>query len=621
MSKGKFPLLSKAAVGVHEEDQENFAGSLAKKILGSAGVPLDEGRGDQTGQSSFEGLFGIVFPCLRIMDLRCLAIICVFMFVSANCATPGLDKERCELLVRSWAEKELAAPQTEQKLTLRDLLFFLHIPRTGGRTYYQCFLKQLFGSGERCPKSYDKLRFDTSQPGCRLISTHDDYSIMEKLPHGKASVVTNLRDPVSRVLSNYEFSVEVAARFLRHYKRRTNIRRPGPGRTNTRLISTLDIWPWKYLVPFMQNEIFSRREAREGEQLITNLEVQVKNSYDVDSLVMPLHEFIHHPIAHELVHNGATLQVAGLTNNSYVKEAKEIRACVVDFEHLGRWVLDVAKRRLDDMIYVGLTDRQEESVLYFANILRGQISSQEGAGDPQKTDRRLLNDQHMTSVSRKTSSNDGKRLYTVETLQSSDANSTSETMIEDVIGQVLESYHGCVKDLRYTQENRRKLSLELIPPINFTTKDRKLIPESLLDQVRRLNSLDVELHSHAQLLFAKQQDSLPHGRYEEFLEVHKTQEKPPHVSSEQMVTVEKQMDIVRKQMDVVGKQIDVAEKEGSPWDNMQEFWGSYCGAFAFFATLSAVTLFIHILRKKKSVRGLTPVRVRYPLFMKVHEKI
>jgi hypothetical protein len=72
----------------------------------------------------------------------------------------------CEAAVHSWAIKETEIVDREVQLKsadglqLRDLLFFLHIPRTGGRTYHQCFLKQLFLSEERCRISYDKLRFD-----------------------------------------------------------------------------------------------------------------------------------------------------------------------------------------------------------------------------------------------------------------------------------------------------------------------------------------------------------------------------------------------------------------------------------------------------------------------------
>lgn len=107
-----------------------------------------------------------------------------------------------------------------------------------------------------------------SRPGCRLISTHDDYSMVQKLPDGKASVITNLREPVARVLSSYEFSVEVAARFLRHYKTRQTSTESAlkdtfpfthkTRTTRTGLMSTLDIWPWKYLVPFFQKDVFAR---------------------------------------------------------------------------------------------------------------------------------------------------------------------------------------------------------------------------------------------------------------------------------------------------------------------------------------------------------------------------
>ncbi|KAL3700329.1 hypothetical protein R1sor_018351 [Riccia sorocarpa] len=618
------------------------------------------------------------------MDLRWFAVICVFMFVPSICGDPRLEEEHCEFLVRSWAEKELAVPQTQRKLVLRDLLFFLHIPRTGGRTYYQCFLKQLFGSGERCPKSYDKLRFDTSQPGCRLISTHDDYSIMEKLPHGKASVVTNLRDPVSRVLSSYEFSVEVAARFLRHYKQRTNLRRPGPAKINTRLISTLDIWPWKYLVPFFQNDIFSRREVREREELIPKVEVTFKNSYDVDSLVMPFHEFIYHPIAYELVHNGATLQVAGLTNNSYIKEAREIRACVVDYEHLGHWVLDVAKRRLDDMIYVGLTERQEESVSYFASILRGQISSQEAAGDPQTTDRRLLDAFRGTrSRTHRGTTKDMRTtvLHRLQQVHSSMPASTDMLMELSKVGlprpefarwhKVCWNQGGCyqadiaaaiedaildgvdVLSISISGQNDGRFSWDSVGVAAFqamrnnitvsfaagnsgpglqtvnhvepwsitvaaTTQDRyvganvSILPYKGSPASAGLQFRGMTISSYpnftAPIVLASQAtyDDPDYGarafeqRSSDQFPVIQTQEKPLRTSSEQT---------------------DVAQKQEPSWLIMQGVLVSYFGAFAVFFTLSAFALFMRILRKKKSVRERTPIRLRHPLFMKVHEKV
>jgi hypothetical protein len=54
----------------------------------------------------------------------------------------------CEAAVHSWAIKETEIVDREVQLKsadglqLRDLLFFLHIPRTGGRTYHQWYVFQ-----------------------------------------------------------------------------------------------------------------------------------------------------------------------------------------------------------------------------------------------------------------------------------------------------------------------------------------------------------------------------------------------------------------------------------------------------------------------------------------------
>lgn len=82
--------------------------------------------------------------------------------------------------------------------------------------------------------------------------------MMTKLPKEKTSVITILRDPIDRVFSSYEFSVEVAARFLIH-SNLTSIKRMAPlARRKTSGVSTLDIWPWKYLVPWMREDLFAR---------------------------------------------------------------------------------------------------------------------------------------------------------------------------------------------------------------------------------------------------------------------------------------------------------------------------------------------------------------------------
>lgn len=82
---------------------------------------------------------------------------------------------------------------------------------------------------------------------------------MSKLPNDKTSVVTIMRDPLERVFSSYEFSVEVAARFLVHPNLASALETSNRVRPkSTRMVSTLDIWPWKYLVPWMREDLFAR---------------------------------------------------------------------------------------------------------------------------------------------------------------------------------------------------------------------------------------------------------------------------------------------------------------------------------------------------------------------------
>ena len=71
-------------------------------------------------------------------------------------------------------------------------------------------------------------------------------------------MVTIVRNPVDRVLSSYEFSVEVAARFLVHPDLASATKMSKRVRAKTNGVSTLDIWPWKYLVPWMRGDLFTR---------------------------------------------------------------------------------------------------------------------------------------------------------------------------------------------------------------------------------------------------------------------------------------------------------------------------------------------------------------------------
>lgn len=72
------------------------------------------------------------------------------------------------------------------------MLYFLHIPRTAGRTFHSCFLKVSHKPSRRCARSYDVLRLNESLSGCNLLGSHDDYSATEFLPF-ETAVITQVR--------------------------------------------------------------------------------------------------------------------------------------------------------------------------------------------------------------------------------------------------------------------------------------------------------------------------------------------------------------------------------------------------------------------------------------------
>lgn len=128
----------------------------------------------------------------------------LFIFVSVSSQYDGCEQHFTNYFT---AHPKEASPLSEP----HDMLYFLHVPRTGGRTFHSCFLKAAHSPMRRCPKAYDHLRINTELPKCYLLSSHDDFSVVSMLPEHIA-VVTQFRDPVDRFLSAYEFAVELAAR-------------------------------------------------------------------------------------------------------------------------------------------------------------------------------------------------------------------------------------------------------------------------------------------------------------------------------------------------------------------------------------------------------------------------
>jgi hypothetical protein len=208
------------------------------------------------------------------------------------------------------------------------------------------------------------------------------------------------------------------------------------------------------------------------------------DSYNASLIAMPFQEFIHHPLAHDLVHNGATFQVAGLTNKSYSENAAAIRQCVITYPWMGKFVLEVAKKRLDNMLYVMLTDLQTDSMRALTELPKDQISMEAFM-------------KNLKYASKNQSVISKRRIPDNST-------SLSEFKDDEVMEEIVSSYKECVKDLRDSQRTRKSRSLKSVKPIDFSGDMRKFIPKSVIEEVVRLNSLDEELFKHAEALSMQQ---------------------------------------------------------------------------------------------------------------------
>lgn len=258
-------------------------------------------------------------------------------------------------------------------------------------------LKTGVAPSRRCPRAYDHLRIaNMSMPNCDLLSSHDDFSVVSMLPDG-VSVLSHIRDPVDRFLSAYEFAVEVAAR---------TAFRPKTARKNPTKIATEDVWPWSYLVPFFASDLRKRNEAlrdalspdndpphgswvlvhhpdgdefyynKKLEQSKWNLTEEERSSllppldpYD-NPIYMSLLDFVKDPITTELLHNGQTFQVLGITNYSHWGDAAEFRKCFWDDEATQSQLIKVALNRIDKFMHVGSTSRLEDSVTAAAAAMK-----------------------------------------------------------------------------------------------------------------------------------------------------------------------------------------------------------------------------------------------------------
>jgi len=255
----------------------------------------------------------------------------------------------------------LRKPEDLPALDNSSLLFFMHVPRTAGRMLNSCLLRHSTPPSQRCPKSYDGLRLpivnsassSPDQPGvapCSLLSTHDDWSVLARLrsAHGfhNVALATTVRDPSERLLSAYEFVVEVAVRGLQ-----SNGTLESQLRDEGKMV-TQYIWPWSVLVPWMRRDMLRRQEARDRLPALGD-------AYHAPDIVMPLIDFVQHPVVAATLHNGAVLQILGATNNSHdvpAHEAARLAQCAARGGPPAALLAEAAERRMAGFHFVGLFD-------------------------------------------------------------------------------------------------------------------------------------------------------------------------------------------------------------------------------------------------------------------------
>ena len=291
-----------------------------------------------------------------------------------------LRKEgKCEALVHDWVslQEQRYAQRAAQAKKINDkrLTFFLHIPRTAGRTVNFCFLKHATPEKDRCTGAYDELRTDLSNPRCTFLASHDDYSLVERMA-AQPKVVTMVREVYSRTLSAYEFSVEVAMR---------SGGVPTPKPRNSKKTSTRDVWPWQYLVRYVDEDIQKYRRALDAKQIE---KASITDAYD-NPVYTSLDSFLEIPMAKEDLHNAQFFQLLGLTNNTFVSyepNAEALRECARNegskaSEDLFAYAKKRLRREIDALLVHEELDQSVALAAVMLNTPLDGVSYYEGKGN------------------------------------------------------------------------------------------------------------------------------------------------------------------------------------------------------------------------------------------------
>eukprot|EP00798_Chlamydomonas_sp_ICE-L_P026326 gene26326-17421_t len=423
---------------------------------------------------------------------------------------------------------------------------FLHVPRTAGRTFETCFMKPATPSAARCTKAYDHLRLNMSHPDCKLLSSHDDFSVVALLPP-QTVVITHLRDPIDRFLSAYEFAVETATRLIDVMKGTIHRKR------KAKTIATDDVWPWSYLSPFMANDIAQREinwemeESQRSEVDSQGKWINVKHpdgsvyyynkvlakskwnlsQEELQNLLPPLdpydnalfmslrefsrtaiaHELLHNgatyqcesshlEIAHELLHNGATYQVLGITNYSHWGDAQAMRECVDAIPSMKQHMLDFAASFGFDLSANTYPEVKERPVGRFDMEVthydeRDSPMLQENVKKAQAKLREVMD------VANDAVKKADKEIDVLEIKRNVDA---ARLQVRQAMAQSRNAARRDSALARLVMPDGRA--------IQFDHASRQKIPQDIIDYIRSQNTMDTKLHEAAQQELASRTERL-----------------------------------------------------------------------------------------------------------------
>ena len=109
------------------------------------------------------------------------ACISIFLFFySLQCHALSLARS-CSKIVSDFEVKYGKVPVSPVNETAgKDpFVFFLHVPRTAGKTYSSCFITPSMKPSERCLPGYDRYRYKQSVNDCKYYVSHDDLSFVD----------------------------------------------------------------------------------------------------------------------------------------------------------------------------------------------------------------------------------------------------------------------------------------------------------------------------------------------------------------------------------------------------------------------------------------------------------